>query len=64
MGIFETAERLETNPFPKGCRKLQGAEAIYRIRAGQYRVVYQVDEKDRLVTVIHVRHRKDAYRDI
>jgi mRNA-degrading endonuclease RelE of RelBE toxin-antitoxin system len=37
-----------------------GAVRTYRLRAGVYRVIYQVDDAARLVTVLHVRHRKDA----
>jgi mRNA interferase RelE/StbE len=39
-----------------------GAERTYRLRVGAYRVVYEIDDTARLVTVLYVRHRKDAYR--
>jgi mRNA-degrading endonuclease RelE of RelBE toxin-antitoxin system len=40
----------------------RGAEVSYRIRVGDYRVVYQVDTKKKLIIIYHVRHRKDIYR--
>jgi mRNA interferase RelE/StbE len=43
-------------------RQVVGGERTYRLRVGVYRVIYQVDDASRLVTVLHVRHRKDAYR--
>ncbi len=39
-----------------------GGEHTYRLRVGVYRVIYQADDAARVVTVVHVRHRKDAYR--
>jgi mRNA interferase RelE/StbE len=52
---------LEDDPRPRGCRKLRGEERTYRIRVGQYRVVYEVDDDNRTVLITRVRHRKDAY---
>ena len=53
---------LRLDPRPAGVRQLVGAERTYRLRAGVYRVVYQGDDAARLVTVLYVRHRKNAYR--
>lgn len=61
--IISAVDTLNTEPFPEGCRKLEGASSSYRIRLGDYRVIYQVDKKRKTVTVVHVRHRKDAYRN-
>lgn len=60
--ICETIRSLRGNPFPRGCKKLTGSESSYRIRVGDYRILYRVDVSEGLVTVFHVRHRKDAYR--
>ena len=49
-------------PRPPRAAKLEGAERTYRIRVGSYRVVYQVDDAAGTVTVVYVRHRRDAYR--
>ncbi|MGD9506388.1 MAG: type II toxin-antitoxin system RelE/ParE family toxin [Syntrophobacteraceae bacterium] len=61
--ILQAIRDLSKDPFPKGCRKLKGAESSYRIRIGDYRVLYEVDSTERLVSVLHIRHRKDAYRE-
>jgi mRNA interferase RelE/StbE len=60
--ILSAIEALSENPFPAKCRKLRGSGSSYRVRVGDYRVVYQVDTQGKDVTVFHVRHRKDAYR--
>lgn len=60
--IIQAVDALTNDPFPRGCRKLRGAERAYRIRVGDYRVIYQVDVKAKVVTIYHVRHRGKAYR--
>lgn len=60
--ILEAIEALANNPFPSHGRKLHGVESSYRIRIGDYRVVYQTDTEKKLIVIYHVRHRKDAYR--
>ena len=52
---------LQKNPRPPGVRKVQGHKRLYRIRIGQYRVVYEIDDQAKLVRVTRVRHRKEAY---
>jgi mRNA interferase RelE/StbE len=61
--IVQAIESLVDNPFPSQCHKLRGSERDYRIRIGDYRVVYQVDTKTKLVTIYYVRHRREAYRE-
>ena len=60
--VVEAIESLVGSPFPSQCRKLRGAEHLYRIRVGDYRVVYQVETEARTVIIYYVRHRKEAYR--
>ena len=60
--IFPRVEALAQNPRPPGCRKLQGSENLWRIRIGDYRVVYQIFDDEMVVDVIAVRHRSQAYR--
>jgi mRNA interferase RelE/StbE len=60
--IFPKIEQLADEPRPPGCRKIRGAKTLWRIRVGEHRVVYHVSDTDRLVDIIAVRHRKDAYR--
>lgn len=52
---------LENNPRPFGSSKLKDSE-FYRIRSGNYRVIYSIDVKNKLVKVLSIAHRKDAYR--
>ena len=53
---------LEQHPRPHGCTKLEGSEDEYRLRIGDYRILYVIDDKAKVVTIAHVRHRRDAYR--
>ena len=60
--IIKQIEALVTDPRPSGVVKLEGATDLWRIRIGQWRVVYRISDRDRLVDIIAVRHRSDAYR--
>jgi mRNA interferase RelE/StbE len=60
--IIGAVEDLAENPFPNGVEKLSGSEHAYRIRLGDYRVVYEVVAESKLIEVQRVRHRKDVYR--
>jgi mRNA interferase RelE/StbE len=62
--IFERIEALSENPLPKGVVKLSGAEGLYRIRAGNYRIVYELVALPREVVIHYVRHRRDVYRNL
>lgn len=53
---------LATNPRPPGCRKLTGSKSDWRIRVGDYRVVYEIADTIRIVRVNRVRHRREVYR--
>jgi len=53
---------LGTQPRPPGSQKLAGAEDRYRVRQGRYRIVYAIDDAERLVTVFRIGDRKDVYR--
>jgi len=54
-------QKLSSNPQPRGCKKLVGREG-YRIRAGEYRIIYEIDNNKRVITILHVGHRRDIYR--
>jgi mRNA interferase RelE/StbE len=60
--IIKQVEALVTDPRPAGVVKLEGATDLWRIRVGQWRVVFRISDRDRLVDVVAVRHRSDAYR--
>jgi len=52
---------LGEDPRPRGCRKLIGRPG-YRVRVGDYRLIYEIDDAQTTVTVLHVGHRRDVYR--
>ena len=53
---------LANNPRPRGCRKIVGSQSDWRIRIGQYRIIYEIDDPARIIRVMRVRHRKEVYR--
>jgi len=59
--IFPKLEALESEPRPVGCKKLKGGREEWRIRVGDYRVVYTVDDAKLLVSVTRIRHRGEVY---
>lgn len=60
--IISAAESLVNDPFPPGCVKLTGSERSYRIRVGDYRILYDVMTGRLVIEVVKVGHRKDIYR--
>jgi len=62
--IIDRIRELSANPFPRDSEKLAGSENFYRLRVGDYRIVYQVDNKNKTVIVYYVRHRKTAYKSM
>lgn len=61
---FARIEDLATNPFPPLALKLSGAEKLYRIRVGDYRIVYEIDSASKLIVIHYVRHRREVYRSL
>jgi mRNA interferase RelE/StbE len=62
--IVNIIEALSTNPFPKNIRKLHGTEKIFRIRVGNHRIIYLVDDQQSIIVIYYIRHRKEVYRRI
>jgi mRNA interferase RelE/StbE len=62
LRIIEAVEGLAENPFPQGCAKLSASDHAYRIRFGNYRVIYEVLNHVLMIEVIKIGHRKDVYR--
>ncbi len=60
--IVARIHSLAETPRPHGCEKLAGRLDRYRVREGNYRIVYAVDDEQLLVEVVKVGHRKDVYR--
>jgi mRNA interferase RelE/StbE len=59
--ILQRIKMLEENPRPSGCEKLTGQER-YRVRQGQYRIVYSIQDYELTIWIVKVVHRKDIYR--
>jgi mRNA interferase RelE/StbE len=62
--VERAIDKLRDHPFPHGAKPLRGLPGLYRIRVGDYRIVYSTDRKPQLVTVTveKVGHRKEVYR--
>jgi mRNA interferase RelE/StbE len=60
--IRDRVEALAENPWPPGAKKLSGQKGHWRVRVGEYRVVYRVDTEVRIVLVSRIGHRREVYR--
>jgi len=60
--MIEKISLLSENPRPSGVKKLKGFDHEYRIRVGDYRIRYEIDDKESVVVILNCRHRKDIYR--
>ncbi len=60
--ILPRIQALADDPRPSDCRKVQGVDNAWRVRVGDYRVVYEVRDDADEVLVMRVRHRREAYR--
>jgi mRNA interferase RelE/StbE len=64
LRILKKIENLPLNPRPVGCKKLTGQNSLWRIRVGDYRVVYSIDDVHRLIDISIVRHRSSVYKGL
>lgn len=60
--IVSRIKTLAEESRPYGCRKITGSKSDWRIRVGDYRIIYEIDEKNKVVRIMRVRHRREAYR--
>jgi len=60
--IAEKIEQLAEDPRPDGVVKMKGSDHEYRIRIGDYRVRYEIDDKELIILLLQCKHRKDVYR--
>ncbi len=61
--IAKKIDALANNPRPPRVKKLSGSESRYRIRSGEYRVVYEIRDNLLLILVVRIGHRREVYRD-
>jgi mRNA interferase RelE/StbE len=62
--IFGRIDGLIASPRPPGSLRLKGDSLLWRLRVGDYRVLYAIDDMEKTVSIMFIRHRKDVYRDI
>lgn len=62
LKIKETLLKLEENPRPFKCKKLQGGTNQYRVRYGNWRILYRIDDDKKNVVIYAISNRKEAYR--
>jgi len=60
--ILRAVEQLASDPLPQGTRKLIGSERSYRLREGDYRIIYTVEANELVIQIVRIGHRKDVYR--
>lgn len=60
--IFSAVQQLAENPRPPGVKKLKAVIDLYRIRVGDYRIVYSIEDKQLKILVLTIGHRRDVYR--
>ena len=60
--LIEKIKLLATQPRPSGAEKLAGRSNLYRVRQGNYRIIYSIDDQSGVVEVVKVGHRRDVYR--
>lgn len=62
--IGKAINALRENPLPEGCKKIHGYDDTFRIRIGDYRIIYEVKSVIRIITIVKIGHRRDAYRGL
>lgn len=60
--VLEKIAILEENPRPNGVVKLEDSDNLYRIRMGDFRIIYSIQDKELLVLVVGIKNRREAYR--
>lgn len=63
QAVVEAIKELALTPRPRGVEKVKSA-GLWRIRQGDYRIIYSIDDNQQLVTVVRIGHRKEVYRSL
>jgi mRNA interferase RelE/StbE len=61
--LLQAVTNLQSAPRPASCVKLSGSDNLYRVRTGDYRIIYKIEDDVLLVLVVRIAHRREAYRD-
>jgi mRNA interferase RelE/StbE len=62
LRIVRVIRNLASDPRPRGARRLQGYDDVYRVRTGVYRIIYSIEDRRLLIIILKIGHRKDVYR--
>lgn len=62
--ILKKIERLKIDPYKSSIKKLASTHSYFRIRVGDYRVIFQIVKKDQKIIIYHIAHRKDVYKNL
>ena len=62
LQLWDRVSKLNNDPYPPGAKKLVNTESVYRLRVGDYRLIYRVDREKLVVEVILVGYRREVYR--
>jgi mRNA interferase RelE/StbE len=62
--IASEIKKLAENQHPAGSKKISGAKCDWRLRIGDYRVLYEIDGRAKIIRIMRIKHRRDAYRDL
>ena len=62
--VLAIIEKLQTEPRPLQSKSLRGAEHLHRVRVGEYRIIYSLEDRECRVIIHYVRHRRDIYRQL
>ena len=61
--MSDSLEKLQQDPRPSGVVKLKGEDKMYRLRVGDYRIVYTIEDNDKIIKVTRIGHRQDVYQE-
>ena len=62
--VFPTILDLKRDPRPTGVKKLSAREECYRLRVGDWRVIYEINTKQKKISIFRIRHRREVYRNL
>lgn len=62
--IILVISKLKDSPRPLNARKITNSENYYRVRVGDYRVIYEINDKERKIIIFRIRHRREAYLNL
>ena len=62
--VVAVMRALAVNPRPHGCTPVEGFDGLFKVRVGDYRVIYKIEDEELLVVIVRVRHRSDVYRQL